>query len=140
MPDVRDSKIMRKIAHDVVDYAFPAGLSPEENEQLVNSVVRQWIGYEGHAGLITEERRYWITLRWTPKEGYDLGVTPISGTGIELFMRDWDFGEEQIPEIIWGLNVSQSAVVINRRGECLRMRIDPTKRSIEIERANLKGK
>jgi hypothetical protein len=54
--------VMRKIASDAVEKVF-RDLAPEEEEELVTSVLRQWLTFDGHAVLLEEKARFYLILQ-----------------------------------------------------------------------------
>jgi hypothetical protein len=124
--------IMRKIAADAVEKVFGDLLLEEKEGELVTSVVRQWLTYDGHAALLKETARYYLVFR-QQGEGYGLSVNQVKGEVLRPFLRDWQIDEDQVPEILHRLNIGQSAEVTNLRGKVLRFSMDPKERSIRLD-------
>ncbi len=123
---------MRKIATDAVDKVFGGQLLEEEEGELVTSVVRQWLTYDGHASLLKETARYYLVF-CRQGEGYGLGINEVKGDVLGRFLRDWQIDLDQASEILHRLNLSQSAEVSNRRGQVLRFSHDPKTRTLRLD-------
>jgi hypothetical protein len=99
------------------------------------SLVRQWLTYDGHAALIFGNEQHYF--RPAPGPGselhFDLHRVPV-GAWIRQSMSDWDFGAEELGKAIRQLNLGQSAQIENRRGEFLRLWINPKERTKGIEK------
>jgi hypothetical protein len=126
---------MRKIATDLTRKIFRGELAPQLERDLVTSLVRQWISYEGRAALFTGRDRYWFTLSRQPGGITSVEVGHIPQPPLDGFLQDWEIDPELAPEIIHRLNLGQSAEFTNRYGERLRLRVDPVERSLQIEPA-----
>jgi hypothetical protein len=127
--------IMRKIAADAVEKVFGDLLPEEEEGELVTSVVRQWLTYDGHAALLKETESYYLVFR-QQREGYGLTVDQVEGEVLHPFLRDWQIDGDQVHEILHRLNIGQSAEVANRSGKVLRFSMDPKERSILLDDPN----
>jgi hypothetical protein len=122
---------MRKIATDAVEKVFGYLLTEEEDE-LVTSVVRQWITCDGHAVLMKEEERFYLIFG-QKDDGFTLTINHVEGDVLGRFLRDWHIDPDETPEIVHRLNLCQSAEVTNRQGLPLRFSTDPKSRTIRID-------
>lgn len=125
----------RKIAQDLLKKIFRKGLAAEVERDLTTSLVRQWIGYEGHAALFTGKDRFWFTLTRQPEGITNVEVNHIPQPPLDEFLKDWKIPKDKTQDIIHRLNLCQTAEVRNRNGEQLRFTVDPPKRTIQIEPA-----
>src|SRR5206468_5605957 len=87
------------------------------------------------ASLIFGNEQHYF--RPTPGPGselhFDLHRVPV-GAWFRQSMSSWEFGAEELSKAIRQLNLGQSAQIENRRGEFLRLWINPKERSKGIER------
>jgi hypothetical protein len=124
---------LRKIAKDVVQQVTEDSLQPSEQDELVTSLLRQWLTYNGHAALLTWEGQTWIVLDREEKETTRVGLNQVAGSSVARLMARWDVEEELLPEILHRLNVSQSAEFPNRQQQRLRFWVSPIERTVHIE-------
>jgi hypothetical protein len=124
---------VRKIAQDLLKKIFRKGLAAEVERDLITSLVRQWIGYEGHAALFTGKDRFWFTLTRQPEGITNVEVNHIPQSPLDDFLKDWRIAPEKAADLVHRLNLCQTAEVRNRDGERLRFMVDPLKRTIQIE-------
>jgi hypothetical protein len=124
---------LRFVAREVIRRLTGGQLPPEKEEDFVTSVVRQWGTNDGHAGLLFPDGQRW--LRYVEKGGKpEVGI----GEGgpasmVRPFMSSYHFSEEDLPEIIDSLNVSQSAEFTNAVGQRLRFSLNPRERQLSIQ-------
>ena len=52
---------LRRIAEAELSKQF-LGLSAAVRDQLATSLVRQWVTYDGHAGVVTPTQQVWLQL------------------------------------------------------------------------------
>jgi hypothetical protein len=123
--------VMRKIASDAVEKVF-RDLAPEEEEELVTSVLRQWLTFDGHAVLLEEKARFYLILQENA-ESYGLTTHQVPGEPLWPFLRDWQIDLDLLPEMLHDLNVCQSVEVTNLKGAALRVSVDPKGRTIQLE-------
>src|SRR5207247_1480357 len=91
--------------------------------------------YDGHAALIFgPEQHYFRPAAGSGGElRFDLHRVPVDAWFRQV-MREWDFGDDELAKAIRQLNIGQSARIDNRRGEFLRLWINPRERTRGIER------
>jgi len=53
------SGALRKIGEQVLEQCF-TGLSPLTRDELATSLVRQWLGHDGNAVILTPEFTFWF--------------------------------------------------------------------------------
>ena len=56
------SNALRKIAEHELDRCFH-DLNPVTRDQLATSLVRQWIGNDGNAVIVTREFHFWFHIK-----------------------------------------------------------------------------
>jgi hypothetical protein len=135
MPTDRErSRVLHELAEAVVD-AVPLEAGPGiRREDLVTSLVRQWVTYDGNGTFLSGEEQVYFILTGERSRPEDIEICKIpTGEWFKRLMRDWDFEEERLAEIVPELNLGQSGVLENRRGRELRVWIDPKEHSKGIE-------
>lgn len=128
------SRALRELAERVVSRLPEQFLARVENEDLVTSLVRQWLTHEGNAILVSrqEVRRYLLVTDGNGHAGTREESEP-AGNWYRWLMRDWDFDADQLDDIFAQVNVGQGARFANRKGVLLRLWVDPKKGSRGIE-------
>ena len=123
---------MRKIAENELHTVFGDGLSPEVENELATALVRQWTTYDGYAGVLADQARFWWQLKKT-ESGYELSRSQNEGCVLEPFIRSRGIDPGEVPLLLHRLNVSQSAEVETIDGKRLRLFMKPKERTIGVE-------
>lgn len=124
--------VLRRVAEHELEAVYP-GLPPDRREELVTSVVRQWLTHDGHAGILGFYMNHWLTL---DRAGGRLGVVREKVAGsLWVFLGPWHIGEDQLPDILRALNLGQTAVFTNKRGVRLRVRVEPRGKEVVVGEA-----
>jgi hypothetical protein len=124
---------LRKIAESVLD-SFLGGLDAAVRDELATSLVRQWITNDGHAGFVTPTRHFWFRL--VPKgDGVEVGFSPAEGNWGRVLSADWGVDEEEIPGLLYRLNLCQSVLCRNADGRTIRLRVEPKEQTVRCEEA-----
>jgi len=129
-----NSRVLRDLAERVVEgIAEDGDVFEAGRPDLVTSLVRQWITYNGNATLILGEQQVYLVLGRTPLGGYR--VTPEPGLlgWVGELTRDWKVRPDDLPDAIDQLNLGQSAEVVNGDGVPLRLWVDPRERGRGVE-------
>jgi hypothetical protein len=125
------SQVLRNLAD-----AFLATVSDDDltssRAELATSLVRQWITNNSRAVLYLGEKAHFLRVEFdgSRAELYD-NVKPNASVWFRQDMRDWEIDEDVYREGIRQLNIGQSAIIENRRGEYLRLWVNPEGRGIE---------
>lgn len=130
-----DSHTLRKLAEDTVDrLADDFEIYTSERAELVTSLVRQWVTYDGRAALF---------LRGPHLSYLDVGQTPLgnplanrtlaSTNWFERVAEDWNVELEAFGDAFEQLNRGQSAEVVTRDGVPLRLSVNPAERRCAVE-------
>jgi hypothetical protein len=125
------SNALRKIAEHELEACLP-GLNPLTRDELATSVVRQWIGNDGNAVILTPEFNFWFCI----KKVEDGGTQVVRDRQPQTFvdhMRGSRVIEEEIPGLLHELNVRQSVQCVTDYGQKVRLRVDPGKRGFFVE-------
>lgn len=121
----------RKIAGDVVEQHFGAGVDAEERAQLTGSVARQWQKYGGHACLFVGNEQ--LVIRLTELEGGSCRVeTQKISTEIEALLGSLGFAEEAIPQVLARINLDEEVEFVDKKGVRSRLRHNPQTRRISV--------
>lgn len=123
---------LRTIAEGQLHAIFGDSLSSEVENELATALVRQWMTYDGHAGLLADQVRFWFQVNKTAT-GYDLSRQENRGCILDPFVRERGIDLADIPSILHRLNVSQSAEAETLHGRRLRFFIKPKERTISVE-------
>lgn len=130
----RDPRAIRELAEQVLDLGHLDNAFEIERRDIVTSLTRQWLTYDGHAVFVTGKGQIHIDLLGPGNSLKDVAITQTDDqTWFRICMRDWDFGEEEFGAILNELNLGQSAILENRRGVALRIWINPLERTKGIE-------
>lgn len=104
-----NSRVLRQLAEDLIrQLAEEHDIREADWGDLVTSLVRQWITYDGTATLFLAGQQDYFVLNKTP-----LGKPCIvPGTALpgwmKAFTRDWNIRPEDLPEVFEQLNCGQS--------------------------------
>jgi hypothetical protein len=123
---------LRKIAETQLHAIFGDSLSCEVENELATALVRQWITYDGHAGLFADQARFWFQVKKTGT-GYDMSRQLNNGCILDPFVRDRGIDPADVPSLLHRLNVSQTAEVETLHGQRLRFVIKPEEKTISVE-------
>jgi hypothetical protein len=126
--------VLRELAEACI-HSLPdeIGISEDEKQDLITSLVRQWISYAGHAILFLGDLQFGLDLKKTPLGGICLNPEPREPEWLALYAHDWKIKSEDVPMIFAQLNRGQSAEAINAEGLPLRLWINPLERTQGIE-------
>lgn len=125
---------LRQLA-DTLMAQVPEAVLTSPRPDLSTSVVRQWLTYDGHATLIFGADQHYLRPAHGPggEARFDCHLVPVDAW-LRKCMSEWDCSNEVLVRAIRQLNLGQSAQVENRRGEYLRLWVNPKDRSKGIER------
>jgi hypothetical protein len=124
------SHILRSIAESELDKVFP-GLAPGPRQELVTSVVRQWLTCDGHAGVFTVAVHYWLHL--VERDGHVLAGREVVPSSLPGLLRPWLVDELDLPRIAWELSVAQNATFGNADGRKILVRADAKQHGFSVE-------
>jgi hypothetical protein len=129
-----DPRVLRRIAEDIYDkIAAEASFADDERDDLVTSIVRQWMTYDHHATLLLDEhRQFYFKVETTPLGAINVSVrkSDADWTG---FIDDWKIDPDDLPAIIHQINRGQGAETISIDGRPLRIYVDPQKSTCGVE-------
>jgi hypothetical protein len=135
MPGRRvNSRALRELADDLLGrIADQEELDAGSREELITSLVRQWIGYEGTATLFVDEQQVYFVLKKTRLGKITVNPEPALPCWIPQLTQDWKVNREVLPSALEQLNRGQSAEVTNDEGIPLRLWVNPKERSRGVE-------
>src|SRR5947209_19936988 len=85
-------------------------------DDLITSLVRQWLTYQRQATLVSREEQYYVILIEDRNEIQGVNVEPFPASAWwEGCMRDWHFDQDQLEDALCQLNMGQSAELENRK-------------------------
>jgi hypothetical protein len=129
-----NSGALRRLAEDLLQSLPGDELIPEvERGDLVTSLVRQWITYDGNATLFVGEQQVYLALGKTPLGKPCVVPEPAPYGWTNRLKEDWKISPDDLPEVLDQLNRGQSAEVINGDGVPLRVWVDPREKSRGVE-------
>lgn len=122
-------QVLRNIAHVELDRILP-GQATDIHEALVTSIVRQWMTYEGKAGVLTLAVHYWLSVEHK-------GTQVVLGSGVvpatlPRHLASWKVLDRDLQRIVLDLNLSQTSTFINLDGLTVQVRMDPRDRHFEF--------
>lgn len=127
---------LRKIARHALARAF-GDLAPQTQEDLATSLVRQWVTYEGHAGVITPASNFWFELV-SRENGYEVGRDRCDSRVPEM-LHACGADEREFRELFHRASLSQQVEFVGRDARRYRLRVDPRERRISVEEATESG-
>src|SRR5438270_346815 len=105
-----NSQVFRHLAEDLVRRIAEAGDIPEwGQEDLVTSLVRQWVSYGGCASLFLGERQLYFLLKTTPLGKPFVVSESVRAGWRERLLQDWKIDPDDLPDVFEQLNRGQSA-------------------------------
>ncbi len=123
---------LRKIAENQLATHF-GDLDADIRNALATSLVRQWLTYDGYAGLVTATHHHLFQL--VTKNGGELEVRfdTAEGNWSHVLSHDWHVDEAKIPAFLHRLNLCQSAQCQNADGRTICLRIEPQERTVRCQ-------
>ncbi len=125
------STVLRTIAEAELDQTFP-DLKPQTRNELATSLVRQWVGNNGSAVIMTREVQVWFRLKKLEDNQTQVVRECVPQTFVD-HMRKSRVVEEEIPALLHELNLCQSVQCLTDYGQPLRLRVDPAKPMFFVE-------
>jgi hypothetical protein len=108
-------------------------LPEKERRDLVTSLVRQWITYDGHATLFVGGQQVYLILGKTPL-GRPRFVPETDRLDWEHQLTErWHIAAQDLPDVFAQLNRGQSAEVTNAEGVPLRLWVNPKEKGRGVE-------
>lgn len=129
-----NSRQLRQLAENLLrDMAGDEEIPQSERDELVTSLVRQWLTYDGNATLFLGDQQVYFRLGRTPLGKPCVVPEPTPPGWLNQLIEDWMLNAEEMPVIVAQLNCGQSAEVRNGDGVPLRLWVNPKERSRGIE-------
>jgi hypothetical protein len=122
---------LRKIAENELVVCF-GELDAGVRNDLATSLVRQWLTYEGNAGVVTATHQFWLRLI-TKRDGVDVGIARKEGNWGHILTKNWGVDKNDIPDLSHRLNLCQSALYRQADGRRLRIWIEPKERVVQCQ-------
>ncbi len=123
--------VLRKIAENEIAECF-GELNAVVRNDLATSLVRQWLTYEGHAGIVTATHQCWFHLI-EKGDHLDVGFGRGAGNLGKILMEEWGLQRAEIAEVLHRLNLYQSVLYRRGDGRTLRLWIEPKERAVRCE-------
>lgn len=125
------SNALRKIAEHELSCCFH-GLSATACDELATSLVRQWIGNDGNAVIVTRDFQFWFRIKKLDN-GQMHVVRDVQPQTFVDQIRKSRVIEDQIPSLLHELNLRQSADAATDYGEKVRLRVEPANSTFFVE-------
>jgi hypothetical protein len=122
---------LRRIAENELSRHL-GDLDTAVRDELATSLVRQWLGNDGHAGLVTPTHQCWFHLV-TNGDSLEVGYSEAQGHWGRTLSQDWQVDEEEIPGLFHELNLCQSASCRTADGRTLRLWIEPKVQTVRCQ-------
>ena len=116
------SNALRKIAEHELAQCLQ-DLNSQVRDELTTSLVRQWIGNDGNALIITRDFHTWFRLKKLDDGRMQLVRDRHPQTFVDQ-MRKARVIESEIPCLLHELNVRQSTECLTDYGQKIRLRVD----------------
>jgi hypothetical protein len=129
MSSIRQNAL-RNVAEAELDRRL-GELDSQQKGELATSLVRQWITYDGHAGLVTPSGHFWFDMIRTDG-GFEVGFDAQPPRFMDR-LREWKVQEDEIPELLHQLNLRQRASCQSQENRPLRLRMLPKERTLLVE-------
>jgi hypothetical protein len=123
---------LREIAQGLLSNLIGESVDDQQLRELVTSVVRQWVTYDKHAGLVFDNGNVWLNLLHKGGSDYEIGVSKIPGRRFLPLLRSRGIEVEDMAEMLHRLNLSQSVELTNGAGERFTLRVNPMERQLDI--------
>jgi hypothetical protein len=107
-------------------------LSQLTRDELATSLVRQWIGNEGNAVIVTRDYQFHFRI----KKLHDEQTQVVRNCKPQTFVdhvRKSRAIEEDIPRLLHELSLRQSVEYMTDYGQKMRLRVDPRKPMFFVE-------
>jgi hypothetical protein len=124
------SQALRRIAEDQLDVRL-GELDPQARQELATSLVRQWLGNDGHAGIITPSNNYWFRLERRADGGIEIGFEANPGSFAAL-LRNWGVAEEDMAHLLHQLSLRQAVRYRTEAGLALEVRLEPAQLTLRV--------
>ncbi len=125
---------LRRLAEVLLEEIDGDGEFPEaERADLVTSLVRQWLTYDGHATLFLGEEQVYLVLGRTPLGRPCVVPEPAGHAWVRQLTRDWKVHPDDLSEVLDQLNRGQSAEVVNADDVPLRLWVNPEEKRRGVE-------
>lgn len=134
MPLEFSPQVLREVAENLVEGMIAEGVFPDEaRDDMVTSLVRQWVTYDGNACVFTEDVHAVFSVGTTP-----LGQPNPKGSSqpnlwVKQAMESWRIDQAHLPDIINQLNRGQSAETTNQDDVPIRFWVNPKTRQMAVE-------
>lgn len=129
----RQRQPLRKIAEDVLRNISKGFVNPKEHPDWVGSIMRQWVSYQGHAGVLTPTDKFWLHLT-RHRNGYNVEVTHQSGSPLKGLLSDRELKPDILAGVLASLNLLQVVEFEKRSGQIVILRVDPAERKLSAEK------
>ncbi|MCL6504350.1 MAG: hypothetical protein K6T86_16845 [Pirellulales bacterium] len=128
------SRWLRKAAADLVAAWAKAGqMLAGQQSDLITSLVRQWVTYEGNATIFFAHCQVHCKASWRPEGRLQVHQSSKPLRWLDVAFEDWKIDPAHKTNILEQLNLAQNAEVRNREGVPIGIRVDPQRRTISIE-------
>lgn len=132
--DHQRTRFLRQVAAWILAQEPLNQLTNPCRDDLITSLVRQWLTYQRQATLVSREEQYYVILIEDRNEIQGVNVEPFPASEWwDGSMRDWHFDEDQLEDALCQLNMGQSAEFENRDGIRVRVWTNPKERKKGIE-------
>ncbi|HEX4591384.1 MAG TPA: hypothetical protein VH120_15725, partial [Gemmataceae bacterium] len=130
-----DNRELRQLAEGLINQlASDVSLPESDRADLVTSVLRQWLTYDGRATLfLGEDRQVALFLERTALGKTRVRIGTVGDRWVPLLYRLWKIKPDDMPDILDQLNQSQSADAVNSDGVRLRLWVNPKEQKQGVE-------
>ena len=130
-----DSRGLRRVAEELVGRLTDEfDIDEARRDELVTSLVRQWVTYDGHACFFLDaDRQVYLDLRRTPLGEPYVAPEWVNAGWTEWLARDWKVEVEDLTQVLDDLNRGQAGELVTSDGVVLRIFVDPKDRKRGVE-------
>jgi hypothetical protein len=129
-----NSRALRELAQEVIqEIADDLEIPEADREDLVTSLVRQWITYDRNATFFFGDQQVYLVLAATPLGKPCIVPETAQPRWFDRLQEDWKIDPAELPAILAELNLAQSAETTSTDGIPLRLWVNPKDRSRGVE-------
>jgi hypothetical protein len=122
------------MAFGIIERVLESELPADEEAELITSITRQLMTYDGHAALFTGRGQFWVRAAKSADREWTIDINHNPNISVFQFIEKWEFDAHLVPDILRRLTVAQSAEFTNRKGMKLRFWVNPKSKRTNLAR------
>lgn len=134
MADFEQRSPLEDLAVLTIDQMIQRRFLEEYNQELAESLVRQWSQFGGVATLILGDQQFYYRVAGPIDRPNGINEESLSiSEWKRLVQRDWAIGDDDWTGLVEGVNRWQTAETTNERGQSVTLWVNPGDRSKGVE-------